>query len=127
MAMLAISVMIWREYNRRPVGMMQSKEAWAGSDVELAKEFNTNEQAANSRFLGKVLRVNGVVDHISSQGDTIFNVTLAASFEGKVSCTMDPEFNKEVIKLRVGDHVSIRGECAGYLADVELNRCVLIK
>ena len=126
-ALLIIALFGLKEYFRTPRSMMNAKADWTGSDRELAMAFEINEKAANARYLGKVLQVTGFIDNVSSEGDSIFNLVLGVEQEAKVSCTMSPSQNENVRKLRIGDRVSIRGECAGYLADVELNRCVLVK
>ncbi len=121
------AVVMLREYFRTPSGMTELKPDWMGTGAELARQFRDDEQQANSRFLGRILEVKGIVDNVSSEGDSIFNVMLGFGETGNVSCTMNPSQNGEVRKLRPGDTVSVRGECAGFLADVELNRCELIK
>ncbi|RYG47817.1 MAG: hypothetical protein EOO01_14335 [Chitinophagaceae bacterium] len=121
------AVVMLREYFRTPSGMTELKPYWMGTVAELARKFRDDEQQANSQFLGRILEVKGIVDNVSSEGDSIFNVTLGFGEAGNISCTMNPSQNSEVRKLRSGDTVSVRGECAGFLADVELNRCELIK
>lgn len=121
------AVVMLREYFRTPSVLAGVRADWVGTATELAAAFRLSEQDANTRFLGKIIEVKGVVDNVSSEGDSIYNVTLGSPSSGNVSCTMNPSQNTEVRKLRPGDTVSVRGECAGFLADVELNRCVMVK
>lgn len=45
----------------------------------------------------------------------------------RVSCLIDVSHIIDVKSCNIGDEIIIRGICNGYLVDVELNRCVVVK
>ena len=94
--------------------------------------FEKDSAAANKRFLGKVLEVNGTVKSIDKE-----NATIAigdTSSTSSVRCSMDSAFVKSIESLNQGSKVTIKGACTGYMpdetglglgSDVVLNRCVI--
>ena len=91
---------------------------------ELLKDFNTDENLANNKYLNKIITVKGLVDNIAdNKTDVSVYLKLKDETSG-VLCSFDrAEFKKSAIKA--GTQVSIKGICSGYLMDVVLNKCAL--
>ncbi len=93
---------------------------------DLVKSFETDEKSANVKYLNKIIVVKGEVDNIT---DTKADITVYIKQKGKTSgimCSFDrTEFQRNVVKI--GDQVSIKGICSGYLMDVVLNKCTVEK
>jgi len=83
--------------------------------IELYQEFEKNETEANKKYLDKVLDINGVVVEIASNQASAQIILLGTEdpFFG-IRCTM----NDTLSKAQVGDTVTLRGICTGYLSDV---------
>jgi hypothetical protein len=99
------------------------------SAQELLKAYQTNEQAANAKFVGKVVEVSGEIAEIS--GDTIPKIIVAIPdeiMEGIV-ISLDKRYSADVANLKVGDKASFKGFCSGYLqlSGVIVNDAVLVK
>jgi hypothetical protein len=118
----------YREYHRRPADLSSMKPVAGMDAVKLAGLYETDESKANALYLGKAIDVTGMIADIQNQQDTLMNILLGdKDAMHRVSCLMNNAYAAEVKKYKPGDIVTIRGICTGYLMDVELNRCVIIK
>jgi len=94
--------------------------------VDLQKAFESNETSANSRFVKKVIEVSGTIESVKAGEDKSLNVALkTGSVLGSVICTFQSDSEASILK--VGDNIVIRGECSGFLTDVLLNNCAVVK
>ncbi len=118
----------YKEFNRKPANLydLQVQEIISSDSLLAAYEFD--ETKANGNFLGKTLLVSGVIAEINNQQDSLLNIFLGKAEDmHKVSCLLDNNQLETMKKYSVGNPISIKGICTGFLADVELNRCVIIK
>jgi hypothetical protein len=92
----------------------------------LTHEFENNEEVSNANYLGKIITVSGIVNSITNDEKNV-NVYLKNEDElSGVMCSLDKStFDADQIKT--GNRVKIKGICAGYLMDVQLNKCSLEK
>ena len=91
---------------------------------DLFNQFATNEAAANTSYLNKIIQVNGKVLTFE-KSSTEFVIYLETSdVLGTVSCTLIPGTE---ITATEGSDVTIKGICTGYLTDVVLTQCVLVQ
>jgi tRNA_anti-like len=127
-AAFAVGIYAYKEYNRKPANLQNLKADVNVSAKQLVNDFTTNEETANTKYLGKVLNVNGFLFEVQNLNDTLLTLLIGDSSQvSKVSCLIDRVHIKNSKKYKQGDSVSIKGICTGYLMDVELNRCVVEK
>jgi len=97
---------------------------------DLVNSFETNEKSANTKFLAKIILVQGVVNNVAeTKSDTASEITVYLKDKEETSGVMC-SFNKSVLtkdQLKPGDSVKIKGICSGYLMDVVLNKCAIVK
>jgi hypothetical protein len=118
----------YREYNRKPADLTSLKPVAGMDAVQLAGLYEADESKADSLYLGKAIDVSGTIADIQNQQDTLINILLGdKDAMHRVSCLMNNAYATEIKKYKPGDALTIRGICTGYLMDVELNRCVIIK
>jgi hypothetical protein len=118
----------YREYSRKPADLNNVTAVAKMSAANLVSEFNENENAANNKYLGKIIEVTGPVAEVNNEQDTVINISLGSNEElHKVSCRMDSRHFSEAKKYSEGNIITIKGTCDGFLMDVELNRCVISK
>jgi hypothetical protein len=125
---VAVGVYAYREYHRKPAVLTEvAADAELSADSLLAA-YSTNEDAANKKYLGKILDVTGEIASLGNEQDTVINILLGPK-EGMshVSCSVSATELSNLKSLAVGKSATIRGVCTGYLMDVELNRCVIVK
>jgi len=87
------------------------------SPDQILKEYKDNEAAADKKYLGKIISIEGIVTDISSE-DIRLNNDVVCNFDGK-------EKNK-LADIRKGERITIKGECAGSLLwTVHLQLCII--
>jgi hypothetical protein len=92
------------------------------------KAFETNEQTANTTYVGKVVEVTGTVGDIETS-DTIARVmlTFPDAMMGSVRVTLDTRHLADAKAVKTGDQATFKGFCNGFLMDVEVKDGVFIK
>ena len=113
-------------FNMKHTDTAKAKPDFIITATVLQKEFEDNETAASAKYINKIVEVTGSVASVKIAENKSVNITLTTGSDmSSVICTLtslaDPS------KLKSGDAVTIRGECSGYLMDVLLNNCSLIK
>jgi hypothetical protein len=94
--------------------------------TSIYREFSTNESQANQKWLGKVVEVRGKISSITEAGKYI-SVSLAATADGGVNCSVLKNDFPADEKLNKGDSISVKGKCTGFLMDVNLVDCIIKK
>ena len=124
---VAFSYYVWYLYNKQAPSTIDQKASYTMVAADLFSDFDNNEQNANTKYLDKVLLVEGKVASISVIDTVELSVILESGSDMfGVSCSMLSSESEKVSKIKVGDAVKIKGYCSGMLMDVVLNRCVLI-
>lgn len=113
-------------YNKPHVNVEKEKAELVIRADRLIEDFQNNESEANTKYVDKILQLEGTVSRISFENGNGF-VTLKGQNEGSgVLCQMMPVENKNILKYKVGSKVMIKGICTGYLIDVTMVRCVFV-
>ena len=87
-------------------------------------EFSKDETAANTKYLDKVVSIEGIVTNIAVEdGLNIVTLKTASDMFGVV-CKVESDDDK-VKTLKAGDEIRIKGVCTGMLMDVIMVRCVI--
>jgi tRNA_anti-like len=87
--------------------------------AELASQYD------NAKHLGKVLAVKGKIAAIDTEND-VTNITLETD-DPMVSVSCEIEKGSDMASSKVGEEVTIKGQCDGKLTDVVLTRCIVVK
>lgn len=116
-------------YNK-PHEKMESAKAEKSIDAKkLYTEYEKDETAADAAFLGKVLEVSGVVKEVH-QGEANENyiVLETGGLMGGVKCQLDHLTEHQYLdQIEISRNITIKGYCTGYLMDVIMDRCVILK
>ena len=112
----------------KPFDDVTEMEGIAVNADVLYKAFETNEQAANTTYVGKVVEVTGTVGDIETS-DTIARVmlTFPDAMMGAVRVTLDTRHLADAKAVKTGDQATFKGFCNGFLMDVEIKDGVLVK
>ncbi len=113
-------------YNKPHAKMEKARVDEQVEAQALYAAFETDEAAANTRFLGKVVAVTGQVSEVTPTDDGGLKVTLSAGDFG-VSCELDPLTQHARTSFTAGETVTFKGNCTGYNLSVQLARCVELK
>jgi hypothetical protein len=113
-------------YNLKATDMSKAKPDFIISATDVQKEFEVDEAAASKKYINKILEITGKIATVTKGGNNSISFSLATENEfSSVLCTFpaisDPS------KFNPGDEIKLRGRCSGYLMDVQLNNCAIIK
>ena len=94
----------------------------------LYTQYASNEKICDGKYLGKVLEVSGKLSEIQhSSKSEIWILSTDTGSGGGINCQL---FQGEKIPdphPQPGDKVTIKGRCSGFLMDVNLSDCVVVK
>lgn len=95
----------------------------------LYKEYDANALAADAKYKGKVLEVTGRIERVNAEGFTA-TVELKTDAEDEtVDCMFALEQQHELVNLKPGQQVTIRGRGTGRVGSDSptLESCILMK
>ena len=93
---------------------------------DLYHAFSTDENTANQKWVGKVIEITGVISSVSVTGNYV-SISLAASADGGINCSVLKNELETSNILKKGDLIDIKGKCTGFLMDVNMVDCVIKK
>lgn len=112
-------------YNKTDADLTKTEPHFVMSPADLYSEFSSDEASATSRYAGKVIELSGEVSAVEKGSGSNGSIHLATGdFMGDIICTMADGIDIEDVK--VGQQLTVRGECSGMLMDVLLNNGVVI-
>lgn len=126
----------WGEYTRTNEDLSGVKEKYTVEATQLITEFNQNDSAANARYLGHVVAVNGMVKSLEKDNEGKYTLVLGDTTDmSSVRCALDSTHAADATGLQRGESVKVKGAFTGFKkddtgllgSDVELNRAVVIK
>lgn len=113
------------EFYRAPADVAGLKPDFIFTADDIQKQFADDETAASAKYINKIIEVSGVVASVEESGKNQYNIALKTGNDmSSVICTVK---TPPAITVNEGDKISIRGECSGYLMDVLMNNCVIVK
>ena len=93
---------------------------------DLVNQFETDETAANKSYLDKIVLVTGTIESVS-EDQTVITVSLKNPGDlSGVLCSFDNTTLKKEDFI-TGKQIKVKGICTGYLMDVVLTKCSLVK
>jgi tRNA_anti-like len=96
------------------------------SAQNLYHEFQTDENTANKKWVGKVIEVSGIISSLNESASYV-SINLKAATDGGVNCSVLKTDLGSADKFKAGDSITIKGKCTGFLMDVNLVDCVIKK
>ena len=112
-------------YNKPVQSLAKEKPDITITAAKLAADYEANEQAADSLYLGKVIQVRGMVTGILVSADeTKINLETGSPMN-MIICSI--EKGKPIGNAKTGEEVTIKGLCSGFLGDVHLEQANVIQ
>ncbi len=117
----------WKMYNQQLPDLAKSPAAHQVDAATFYAEFVQDEPAANEKYLNQVIAVTGAVDEVQAleNGGAVVVVAVPDEMFG-ITCSMAQDQAEAAQALTPGSMVTLKGECTGYLMDVNLVRCVIM-
>lgn len=114
-------------YNKPHQSMQKMKVSKETSSLEITSAYQKDEANADREFLGKIISITGTVQNIE-QNDPITIVMKGTDLMSTVRCQLDHLTEHPGLdNLKSNDAITVKGICTGYLMDVVLERCIIIK
>jgi hypothetical protein len=96
------------------------------SATQLYSEYESNEVSADSKYKGRVVVVSGTIQNIGKDiMDDAYIVIGGEGFLDGVQCTFTKDQESSVALLSKGQYVTVKGEVAGKMGNVLVNKCTL--
>jgi len=111
-------------YNKPVASLVDQKALYTVSATRLMREYQENEAASNSRYLGKILKVKGKISDIVTDEKGTLTIHLETDDAFVVSCQVADDQKKNIASLSKNAEVMLKGVCTGILMDVVLIDCV---
>jgi len=128
LGMLAVMLFfVLKQMNKEHIDVNKSAPNMIIAVDEILSDYQNDEEQANSRFTDKIVQLKGVISKISTQNDYVSVTLMSPNFDATVICSFQSEESLDIIKYKEGDEISLKGICKGYLLDVVLVNCVIIK
>jgi hypothetical protein len=123
----AVAVYIYKEYNRTHKDTAGLKPDYSLSATDLVKEFEENEQASNTKYWDKVIRVEGMVKDVVKDDKGFYTMVLGdTSSMSSVRCSIDSVHSNIASTVKKGSAVAVKGICSGFNADEMLGSDVIL-
>lgn len=110
---LAGGAALWYLFTEKFEDTKKVKADYTVHAIDLIKEFQQDEAAANKKYTEKIIIVNGTVSEIKN-ADTTANIIMADIKTGAyIIFAFQQQHVAEARKLKLGDNISIKGSCSG--------------
>lgn len=128
-------IYIYSQYNKKQTDLTKTEAAFALNAESLIKEFASNSNAADHKYVNKVIELEGNVQSVDKDEGGLVTVIVASPTEPSTSirCSIDSSFSSEAVKLVIPHQpIHLKGIITGYNSDellgsdIILNRCVII-
>lgn len=118
---ICISLVYWYNNTTHSTHIQTSIDA-----KNLGLIFQENEKVAVQRYRNAVVRVSGIVKKISFLNNVNTLILLGKSEGTNIICEMNAKVTKEQLPNK-NDTILLQGTCKGFLKDVILLNCQIIK
>ncbi|EMR02660.1 OB-fold protein [Cesiribacter andamanensis] len=126
--LLAAAAVAYLQYNKPHRNTSNEAPAYALSALELLQEYETDEAAANAKYLDKLLQVNGQLrEYAQAQDGTYMLMLETGNPMAAVSSELLPGEGAKLSRYQPGDQLTFKGICTGKLMDVVLVRSVILE
>lgn len=112
-------------YNKPVESLDNKKPDVTVTADQLVADYEANEQAANDKYLGKVVQVSGKVAQVTSEdGKNKVVFETGNPISGVIS---ELEDGNHAEGINAGEEATVKGMCSGYLSDVILVRSTVVR
>lgn len=119
-----VGYMMW---NKPHKNIVKAAPDLVMESANLFSDFETDEAAANTKYLNKLIQVTGVVKLVTKDDDGKVSIVLDSGSElAGVICELDELTEHPRTDFQEGEKLTIKGICTGMLMDVVLVRCVVV-
>lgn len=123
---IGAAVVAYLIYNKPHQNMDRATADIQLTASELLSNFEADEDAANAKYLDKIVAVTGAVREVVTTEEGLTTITLeTGSALAGVVCELDTLTEHPKTDFQPGETITVKGVCTGMLMDVVLVRCVI--
>lgn len=112
-------------YNKPVASLANKKPDVEVSASQIVTDYEADEKAADAKYLGKIVLVNGTIAEIATEEGSK-KIHLATDNPiSMVICELEDD--KKAEEWKAGDEIKIKGLCSGYLSDVHIEQSCVVK
>lgn len=116
----------YKMYNKPHVDVAETSADITIEASDILNEFSTDETTANGKYLEKIVAVKGDISDTKIEKDKGI-ITLKTNDDfGSVLCHLSEASTKKMNNLKIGQTITVKGICTGYLMDVILVKSEII-
>lgn len=116
----------YKMYNKPHVNVVDTKSDIILSASKILNDFSTDENLANKLYLEKIIKINGTISELNIEKDRGIITLKTTDDFGSVLCHLSEGGMKKMKSLKVGQTITLKGICTGFLMDVILVKCEII-
>lgn len=121
----ASCVFLYFNYYNSTIDISSSKAVITSKTDTLVKDFIKNENLANSKYVNKIIEIEGVLKEVSLKNN-VHTLLLKSSYKNTyIICELTHQPPLKKIP-QVNQNIKIKGICKGFLNDVIFLNCILI-
>lgn len=113
-------------FKKAPDSVGTQKADFTLKMATLVDDFSNDETSADKKYLGKIIQVVGPVSQITADSAGISLYLKDKDQMSGIICNFSDN-ELDTTKIHRLDVVTVKGRCSGYLMDVVLNKCVMVK
>lgn len=119
------AIVVYKMYNKPHADLTTSKADFNINAADLLLEFESNEEAAQTKYLNKIIAVTGTLTEIQQVENKTIWILDTGNPLSTIQCEMDPRFLESSKKAEVaGKVVTLQGLCSGKLMDIVMSQVV---
>ncbi len=116
----------YRIWNKPHQDIAASDSTASLTAPDLLKAYQSDETAANAKYLNKIITVSGSIEEVRKEADQITIHLGTEDAMATVICNLDPFSSHSGSEFETGRNITMKGVCSGMLTDVVLDRCVVV-
>ncbi|MGF2412675.1 OB-fold protein [Ferruginibacter sp.] len=113
LALVAGAIAIWFIFTEKFTDITKREAAFTVNAMDFLKEFQTNDSLANTKYLEKIITVNGRVSETEAADTTINIKMIDTATDAYIIFAFQQQHLAEAKQLKEGDSISIKGSCSG--------------
>jgi len=94
---------------------------------KISSSFLENEKLANSLYKDNVVEIEGRVKEVNFLNDKATVLLNGKTNDSNILCAMQPNQTAPLSKVSLGQKIIVKGTCKGFLKDVILLNCIVLK
>lgn len=121
-----VAVVIYRQFLSTGPGMKSREVAYEMTAAELYDAFDSDEAAAEQKYLGQVILIEGKVSNITKDESGNYAISLETTGFGLVKCTLENGHDIGSLTEQYRGRLQLKGECLGFLLDVQIGEAIIL-